>query len=81
MLSFDYSAPKKPEKGTFNVHSKMAHGNQWKSGKSASNVLIQVNSGPGSSDENSVDVRGGSPLSTIPNISNQSIPLPPIYVV
>ena len=64
--------PKKPKKGTFNVHSRMAHGNQWKSGKSTSNVLIQVNSGPGSSDENSVDVRGGSPLSTIPKISNNN---------
>ena len=49
----------------------MAHGNQGKSGKSTSNVQNHINSGPGSSDENSVDVRGGSPLSTIPNITNQ----------
>ena len=50
----------------------MAHGNQGNSGKSTPNVQDIINSGPGSSDENSVDVRGGSPLSTIPNIRNQS---------
>ena len=44
----------------------MAHENQW---KLTSNVGNQLNTGPGSS-ENSVDVRGGSPLSTIPDISN-----------